>query len=78
MFPSRCIARRYHYKLCGACGCVTTTVGLEGIRSIRLWCKIFKLIKCERVIAEKTNSSRENEYTFYTFYLCWIVEYAPF
>jgi hypothetical protein len=39
---------------------------------------IFKLITCERVIAAKTNASRENEYILYTFYLCRIVEYIPF
>jgi hypothetical protein len=40
--------------------------------------KIFKLSKIDRVIAAKTNSFRENGYTFYLFYPCSIVEYIPF
>ncbi len=45
---------------------------------IRLCCKIFKLIKNEHVITAKTNSSRENGYVFYSFYLCSMIEYDPF
>jgi hypothetical protein len=40
--------------------------------------KILKLIKNNRVVAAKTNSSRENEYVFYSFYLCSIVAYIIF
>jgi hypothetical protein len=40
--------------------------------------KIFKLIKIDRVIAAKTHSFRENEYTFYQFYPCSIIEYISF
>jgi hypothetical protein len=40
--------------------------------------KIFKFIKSEHVIAATTNSSRENGYIFYLFYLCSIVEYILF
>jgi len=40
--------------------------------------KIFKLIKIECVIAAKTNPFRENEYTFYLFYPCSIVDYISF
>jgi len=40
--------------------------------------KIFKLIKIDHVIAARTNPFRENEYTFYLFYPCSIVEYIPF
>jgi len=40
--------------------------------------KIFKLIKNDRVVAAKTNSSKESEYVFYSFYLCSIVEYILF
>ena len=54
--------------------------GSTGSQAERLYCKngcvakIFKLIKIKRVIAVKTNSSTENRYTFYTFYLPSTVE----
>jgi hypothetical protein len=63
----------------GASCAPTLAPFLAGSQSDRMGSvvKIFKLIKNERVIAATTNSSRENKYTFYMFYLCLIVEYIP-